>query len=95
MAKGSFNVNLNKPAPVGGLNIGLTYEGTAVLGVDYSAPSSITIPEGQTNAIVDIIPIDDSIVEGTETINVIVTPAANGEYASNGSAISITLYDND
>ncbi len=57
-----------------------TIEGTAENCVDYVVlpdstclETSITIPTGQTTAQIEIYAIDDGIVEGTETINLIFT----------------------
>lgn len=49
--------------------------GTATLGVDYnlSIPSVITFLPGQTELSFPISPIDDSIIEGTETVIILLT----------------------
>lgn len=49
------------------VTVPITASGTAVEGADFTlAPSSLLIPSGQIDALVDITAVDDSDVEGTE-----------------------------
>ncbi|MCY2974221.1 MAG: PA14 domain-containing protein [Planctomycetota bacterium] len=51
------------------LTVRYTTRGTATNGVDYTTlPGSITIPAGQSSATLNIHPLSDAIVEGTESI---------------------------
>lgn len=67
---GAFTVTASRAAPVGGLTVNLgTAGGTATAGSDYTAlPGSVTIPAGQTSAMVTVTPIADSATEGDETV---------------------------
>ena len=50
--------------------------GTATPGVDFLAPANpVTIPAGALSALISIEPIDDGIVEGTETVDITLTGA--------------------
>ena len=54
-----------------------TMSGTATSGGDYTAPSgAVTIPAAATGAYVDIAILGDSLLEGTETIALSITPDA-------------------
>ncbi|MDW8373738.1 MAG: Calx-beta domain-containing protein, partial [Planctomycetota bacterium] len=57
------------------LTVNFTVSGTASAGSDYTAlGTSVTIPAGQTSVTLTVTPIDDTAVEGAETV--IVTLAA-------------------
>jgi hypothetical protein len=77
------------------LTVALGLGGTASNGTDYNAVSpSVTIPAGQASAAVVITPIDDQLVEGSETV--VATIAANAAYTIGGaSSATITIADND
>jgi subtilisin family serine protease len=77
------------------LTVNYTLGGTAQNGGDYETlPGSVTIPAGVSSANVIITPIDDSTVEGNETV--ILTLSANAAYTvgSPGNA-TVTITDND
>jgi hypothetical protein len=49
--------------------------GTALNGVDYvRIPGEITIPEGETSALIEINVLDDLLVEGTESVVITIQP---------------------
>ena len=53
------------------ITISYRFGGTATIGVDYQVPSeSITIPVGASTATLDIVPIDDDLAEGAESVTV-------------------------
>ncbi len=52
------------------VTVTLNYGGTASQGVDYSATSAITILAGQTSASMTLQTINDSLVEGDETVSI-------------------------
>ena len=77
------------------LTVLYTCSGTASNGADYSALSgSVTISTESSSAAVTIDPMDDSLVEGNETV--VLTLVAHAAYAvgSSGSA-TVTIADND
>ena len=77
-------------------SVAYTVGGTATSGVDFVAlPGTITIPAGQTSAVIEVVPIDDALVEGTESVTIAVvggtcpagTPAiADGTIADDDAA---------
>jgi hypothetical protein len=69
--------------------------GTATAGSDYAAlAGTITIPAGQSSATITIAPIDDTAVEGVETV--VVTVSADPAYEVGASAsASATIADDD
>ena len=51
------------------LVVHVTITGTATPGADYvSLPDTVTIPAGAESADVDVVPLDDALVEGNETV---------------------------
>ncbi|MDJ1173064.1 S8 family serine peptidase [Roseofilum capinflatum] len=77
------------------LSVNYTLGGTAVNGTDYQSLSgSVTIPAGQTQAVITVTPIDDLLFDGATTVDV--TLAASGAYVlgtpNTGQA---TIYDNE
>jgi len=72
-----------------------TLSGTASNGVDYVAlPGIITIPAGQSFAVLPIVAINDLFVEGNETV--ILTIAADPAYDIGGSAsATVFIVDDD
>ena len=52
----------------GALTINLAYSGTATLGTDFNGPASVNLAAGAVTATVTMTPIDDDLLEGTETI---------------------------
>ncbi|MGC8742655.1 MAG: Ig-like domain-containing protein [Verrucomicrobiia bacterium] len=62
------------------LRVAYSISGTASNGVDYQRiTDSITIPSGADSAIVTIIPIDDNLIEPTETV--VLTLRESADYA--------------
>ncbi|HEX8914855.1 MAG TPA: carbohydrate-binding protein, partial [Humisphaera sp.] len=77
------------------LTVRYTVGGTATNGADYAAlGGTVTIPAGATSAAVNVMPVDDALAEGPETVAFAV--AADAAYAI-GSAASatVTIADND
>jgi hypothetical protein len=69
--------------------------GTATSGVDYTAiATTATFAVGSATATVNVAPIDDTIVESTETISLALA-AGNGYTLGATTAASINLTDND
>jgi hypothetical protein len=77
------------------LTISFAVGGTAANGVDYAfITGGVTIPAGQSNAIVSVIPVDDSLIEGDETVIVSLTEGSTYRVAY-PSAATVTILDND
>ena len=77
------------------LVVNYTVSGSATSGSDYQPLSgSITIPAGSPSASVPVIPIDDSVVEGDESITVTLTNNAAYDIGTPGVA-TILLRDNE
>lgn len=101
---------LNAPAPGAGLLVEfVTLDGTAQAGKDYVARSgTLTIPAGETTAMVEIELINDLTRESTETFSVVFStlrfvqrPAAlagiddTEAVFGNGAMVTVSITDND
>lgn len=76
------------------LELDLQVDGTATNGTDYeSLPASVTIPAGASSVDVPVTVVDDSLIEGSETIEVSLVDSAMIELAN--STASLLLHDND
>ncbi len=70
--------------------------GTATNGVDYDAlPTSVTFADGESVAIQEIDPIEDSEVEGEEYIEIVLLDSPDYDPDPNQSNTRVTLKDND
>ncbi|MGH7176842.1 MAG: LamG-like jellyroll fold domain-containing protein [Tepidisphaeraceae bacterium] len=68
--------------------------GSATPGADYQVlPGTVTIPAGSSSVSFSVLPIDDSVVEGSETV--IVTLGASAEYVVVGASSTVNIADND
>jgi hypothetical protein len=77
------------------LQVFFTISGTAINGVDYAMISdSFTIPAGNLSAVLPIVPIDDSLVEGLETVKISLVQNSAYVLDSPNSAI-MTLVDDE
>ncbi len=77
------------------LELLFTVSGSASSGVDYvSITNRITIPAGQTSAVVNVTPIDDLTVEGEETV--FVTLSVSNTYRVSSSSVAwVKIQDNE
>ncbi|HGE5775514.1 TPA: Ig-like domain-containing protein, partial [Flavobacterium psychrophilum] len=84
-------------ATISTTTITLAYSGTATNGVDYAASSAtITIPAGATTGTVTIVPTDDNINEGSETVIADITNVTGGCASELGvQRATVTITDND
>ncbi|MFL5330838.1 MAG: metallophosphoesterase [Gemmataceae bacterium] len=77
------------------LTVNLTNTGTATNGIDYnSIPNTITIPVGSSSTTITITPIDDSLVESSESVILTVT-AGTGYAVGSANSGTVTILDND
>src|SRR5207249_7327389 len=80
------------------LRVYLSYSGTATAGVDYPAlPNSLVIPAGRDEAFLMLVPNDDSLVEGPETVIATFTAVPAPLYIEdpNHATATITIVDNE
>src|SRR5207247_184515 len=95
---GLFTVSLTQASATDTV-ISYTVSGTAVSGDDFSPLSgSLTIPKNQLSATITVPVLDDTLVEGTETVSVTLSAISSGDpQIALGAANSATLSlaDND
>ena len=91
---GTFTVT-RSGSTSGALTVNYTVSGTASAGSDYTAlAGSVTLASGAASATITVTPIDDTAVEGNETV--IVTLSSNAAYSvGSPSSATITIADND
>jgi hypothetical protein len=82
------------------LNVYCVYAGTASNGVDYATlPNFVTIPAGDRTASLTLKPIDDTLVEGTETAELRLAPSPTANPVNyiigNPSNAVVYIADND
>ena len=76
------------------LTVFYTVSGTATPGVDYvTLPGSVVIPAGSLTAEVIFRTIDDSLIEGDETVVVALT--TNAAYTATTNLATVTIADDD
>ena len=81
-------------ASASSLTVNYTVTGTASNGVDYTyLLGSVTIPANQTTAVINLVPKDDALGEGTETVTL--TLKADSHYTVSGAAATATAVIND
>jgi hypothetical protein len=82
-------------ATTAALTVNLAYSGMATNVTDYTAPASVTIPAGSASTTFTITPVNDILIETTETL--VTSLASNAAYLRDGIAQSVTsiLNDND
>jgi serine protease len=79
---------------VAAVTVNLGYAGSATAGSDYSNLATVTIPAGSASATVTITPVDDSTVEGAETVVATVQTGSAYQIGDPASA-TVTITDND
>jgi len=80
----------------GALTVNFTRSGTATSGTDYTAiatPGSVTIPNGQASATLNVTPIQDTLNEGTETV--IITLASGSYTIGSANTATVNILDDD
>jgi len=77
------------------LDVYFEFAGTAAYGADYSAPIlKLTIPAGQTTSTLPVHPLDDSVSEVAETVEVSLVPGTNYLVGAAATA-TVSIADND
>ncbi|MCL1474669.1 choice-of-anchor D domain-containing protein [Argonema antarcticum] len=100
-----FTVNLNSPAPTGGVTVSFNVGGTATFNADYTQSGAATfsttngtviIPAGQSQADITIVQIDDFLTgEVDETMKLTLTGADQGYVLGTPTVGTWTIMDND
>jgi subtilisin family serine protease len=91
---GTFTIS-RSGSTASSLIVNYTISGTAQNGADYQSLSgSVTIAAGSSSANVAINPVDDSVVEGNETVVVTISTASGYTVGSPNNA-TVTIADND
>jgi hypothetical protein len=86
LTTGTFTVT-RTGSTASALTVNYTVAGTATAGMDYQAlPGSVTIAAGATTATIVVTPLDDSLMEGLETVIVRLSTSATYRVGSPGSA---------
>lgn len=99
VSSGEFTVSLSAPNNTGSsIIVNYVISGTATNGTDYSAinTNAVSIANGEQEAEIDILPINDVIQEGTETV--ILTLSAGTGYvlgAASTRTATVQINDND
>lgn len=82
-------------ATTAALTVQYTLGGTAANGADYaSLGNSVTIPVGASSAAITVAPINDSLVESNETVQVTLG-TGSGYNVGGASTATVTIADND
>ena len=87
---GQFTVTMSNPSSTA-TTVDFSVTGSATEGADYSnIGTSVLIPANTTTATIDVTVIDDSLIEGAETVTLTLTGTSNGSIGL-GSTISGTV----
>ncbi len=102
--RGSFKLKLREAAPTGGLTVNYQLGGTATNSTDYQlvagtnitalTATSFTIAAGQTDAVLEVLPINDTIVDPGETVQLTLLDGT-GYTIPGASTTTLTILDND
>jgi hypothetical protein len=92
---GTFSITRTGPI-TSALIVSCTIGGTATSGNDYTISPScpVTIPPNSSSIAVTVTPIDDSLVEGDETVTLTIT-AGTGYTVGTPNIATVTIMDND
>ena len=96
LVNGCFTVTRKAADITKALTVSYTVAGTAIKGTDYTAlTGTVAIPAGETQALINVVPKQDTLVESDETV--IVTLTATAAYSADPLAKSATIriLDND
>ncbi|WP_345251326.1 Calx-beta domain-containing protein, partial [Kangiella taiwanensis] len=94
---GEFTVTLSNVSATD-TTITINYAGTATDASDYNltgaaGTTSVVIPAGSTSATVAVEVLDDTLVEGSETVEATITAVSNGTIGT--ATDTVTIADND
>jgi hypothetical protein len=93
---GQFRVELSNPFGLGDVTVNYTLTGTAANGTHYqTAPTSVVVPQGETNAFVTVLPIDNSDTVSNRTVILTITTGANYNLATTNTNTTVTIFNDD
>jgi hypothetical protein len=77
------------------ITVNLAITGTATNGTDYTTiPATVAMPIGAASVPITVAPIDDTLVEGNETVVMTIT-SGSGYTIGSPTAATVTIADND
>ena len=78
------------------LTVSYTVGGSATAGSDYTGiGASVTIPAGATTATITVMPVNDTLVEGDETVVLTLSPGAAYTVAAAAGSATVTIVSDD
>jgi len=93
--RGQFTIS-RTGATTAALTLAYSVSGSATNGTDYSRLSgTVTIPVGRSSVTLAVIPVDDALVEGTETVVVTLNGGTAVTVDATRGSASIDILDND
>ncbi len=102
---GSFTINFST-ATTSSTDVNFAFAGTAVFGTDYTiaysagtttstiSTGTLTVPSGTSSVTVTVMPVNDALVEGNETITLNISSPTGG-YVLGTSSAGINIADDD
>ena len=94
---GSFTVTRLNGDMGSDLTVNISLGGSATASIDYTlsaaATTSVTIPAGASSVDVTVLPLADTIVEGTELLTVILEPDATQYLLGDDTSVDIAIED--
>ncbi len=92
-ASGQFTIT-RSGATAAAITVNLAISGTATNTTDYTTlPTSVAFAANQTTALLNVVPVNDALIEGPETILVSLNSGSYDVGANNSAVVTIT--DND
>ncbi|MEM8894556.1 MAG: YHYH protein [Bacteroidota bacterium] len=95
----AITIDISSPNDTGSpLNIAYTVTGNATAGIDYIALSgSVSIPNGEQSSTFDVVGIDDTDVEGDETITIELSSQGlpQGYIVGSPASVELQIMDDD
>jgi hypothetical protein len=95
---GEFTVYRSNATSLVALTVNYKIDGTATNGVDYrKLTGQVVIPGGAPSAKIVVLPIDDNLVEKTETVVVQLTSVCTPTFCviNPSDPVTVYIYDND
>lgn len=88
---GQFTITSEQPVEFP-ITIDLPRAGTATPNSDYTAPLSVTIGAGETTKTIAVVPVNDGVAEGPETVSLSLAPGDGYSLGASPSA-TVTILD--